>query len=225
MLQIVEQLKKTNVFIETIFIKENCDVSNVCQMKIGRINCLEFKAAGDSKHLAKKEVLKVFCETLKLALETNNIEPLFCYIKQKNIEHFKNGKFLSEPKLFKQQENIKSPLLLDSSFAHTIYQAVVCQWKKLPLEDRRCKVLAAFVLTSEIDKNDVRVLSIGTGSKIIPSEAISFKGNVVHDSHAEVIARRALVCLLYEHLQTLAENEFNDKQEVILQPVSFYYKF
>ena len=90
--------------------------------------------------------------------------------------------------------------LMDSSTSKQIYDAVAQQWKRLPIQNRRCKVLAAFVITSDRDVRDVRVLSIGTGSKILFSESTTWNGKVVHDSHAEIIARRALICLLYEHI-------------------------
>lgn len=219
----MERLHRKGVHTETSFLKDSKD-GFTCHIKIGQTYYLEFENKSESKIAAKKEVAKTICELFK----KNDIQTLLSQVKHNGFHE--NAQISSTPepdlllsKVKNQQKMRKLPQFLDSSLAHTIYQAIVNQWKKLPLEDRRCKVLAAFVLTSELNASNVRVLSIGTGSKIITSEAISLKGNVVHDSHAEVIARRALVCLLYEHLQTLNENGFKDEHDIILQPVRFFY--
>lgn len=81
----------------------------------------------------------------------------------------------------------------------------------------RYKEMAGFVLVSDIDKS-VQVLCIGTGTKCLASENLSLDGNVVHDSHAEVMARRSLLQVLYDHLENLLANNLNDKPEFILEP-------
>ena len=101
-----------------------------------------------------------------------------------------------------------------------IFNSVLTQWKALPNPDPKFKIIAAFVVTSDRNPSDVRVLSIGTGSKWISGEYISNTGEVVHDSHAEIIARRALLCHLYENLEILAQNGGQDNQDdLILEPV------
>lgn len=78
------------------------------------------------------------------------------------------------------------------------------------------KELASFVLVSDLDQS-VQVLSLATGTKMISSENLSLHGDVVLDSHAEVLARRSLMCALYEQLQALLDNQLQDKPEFILQ--------
>lgn len=70
------------------------------------------------------------------------------------------------------------------------------------------KEIAGFVLISDVDQS-VKVLSLATGTKCISSEYISLYGDVVHDCHAEIVARRSLICVLYEQLQALLDNQLN----------------
>lgn len=72
----------------------------------------------------------------------------------------------------------------------------------------RYKELASFVLVSDIDKS-IQVLCLGTGTKCLSSEHLSLDGNVVQDSHAEVIARRSLIHILYDQLESLLANNLN----------------
>lgn len=74
------------------------------------------------------------------------------------------------------------------------------------------KELAGFVLVSDIDQS-VQVLSLATGTKCISREFLSLDGDVVLDSHAEVLARRSLICALYEQLQALLDNQMEGKKE------------
>lgn len=75
----------------------------------------------------------------------------------------------------------------------------------------RYKEMAAFVLLSELDKGCVQVLSLGTGTKCVSSEHMSLDGNVLNDCHAEVIARRGLMVVLWEQLKALVENGLQGK--------------
>ncbi|THH21038.1 hypothetical protein EW146_g439 [Bondarzewia mesenterica] len=53
-------------------------------------------------------------------------------------------------------------------------------------------ILAAFVLFSPTSRN-VQVISLGTGSKCLPTTRLPPHGDALHDCHAEVIARRGAV--------------------------------
>ena len=74
-----------------------------------------------------------------------------------------------------------------------------------PLENQWTH-LAAFVCVN--DQNQIDVISIGTGTKCLGGnkDERGTNGCLLHDSHAEVIARRAFLRFLYEDI--LRENPF-----------------
>ena len=79
------------------------------------------------------------------------------------------------------------------------------------------QAIAAFVAVSNKDVNNPQVLSIGTENMCHLASKLAMDGKIVHDSHAEVIARRALLCLLYDNLLRLLENQYRSKPEFILE--------
>lgn len=101
--------------------------------------------------------------------------------------------------------------------AQLIYDAVMRQWKSLKCSEDSTFMLAAFVVTSTVNPFDVRVLSMGSGTKWINSEFIKDNGEVLLDCHAEIIARRALLCFLYENLHQLAQNQGASSHDLILE--------
>ncbi|KAI0311147.1 adenosine deaminase/editase [Amylostereum chailletii] len=58
-------------------------------------------------------------------------------------------------------------------------------------------VLASFVLVAS---TTTKVVSIGTGSKCLPEARLPLRGDALHDSHAEVIARRGFVRWIMEEI-------------------------
>ncbi|KAI0069181.1 adenosine deaminase/editase [Artomyces pyxidatus] len=60
-------------------------------------------------------------------------------------------------------------------------------------------ILASFVLESRTS-GLVKVISLGTGSKCLPSGRLPPRGDALHDSHAEVLARRGAVRWLLEEI-------------------------
>ena len=62
------------------------------------------------------------------------------------------------------------------------------------------KVIAGFVI-EDMQSNEMNVVSLGSGTRCISGDFISMQGNVVNDSHAEVIARRSLMRYFYKQLQ------------------------
>ena len=59
-------------------------------------------------------------------------------------------------------------------------------------------ILAGFVLQNS--DSELKLISLGTGSKCLPASRLPVNGDAVHDSHAEVLARRGAVRWLLEEI-------------------------
>jgi len=72
----------------------------------------------------------------------------------------------------------------------------------------RYTILAAFVLCNSWS-NDIKIISLSTGSKCLPTVKLPDRGESLHDSHAEVLARRgAIRWFLQEIGRTCANSTF-----------------
>lgn len=96
-------------------------------------------------------------------------------------------------------------------------------YDKLPNSKRLHKetewtILSAIVC--EQNERDIEIVSMGTGTKCIGANLLSANGNILNDSHAEVIARRAFIrYLLYQVSITRAGNvesifNYNDDKKL-----------
>ncbi|XP_019848877.1 PREDICTED: double-stranded RNA-specific adenosine deaminase-like [Amphimedon queenslandica] len=62
------------------------------------------------------------------------------------------------------------------------------------------KVMACFIM-EDSETGQLEVVSFGTGTRTASGDLLDLKGEVVFDSHAEIIARRGLKMFLYQELQ------------------------
>ena len=52
------------------------------------------------------------------------------------------------------------------------------------------------------DSHEYTVVAMGTGNKCLGKALLSKQGDVIHDSHAEVITRRSFIRYLFMEMQT-----------------------
>ena len=99
-----------------------------------------------------------------------------------------------------------------------IVQLILDFYAKLPKKGKPCldkkewTVLSAFVL--QRPNKDPEVVALGTGTKCLGKDEVSPNGDLVHDSHAEVIAKRAFVLYLIEEVSKAFEGQENTIFEV-----------
>lgn len=94
----------------------------------------------------------------------------------------------------------------DSEWFSRVEGAVIRTYEAMKLKgDIDNSVLAGFLLFDSV-KNELRVISFATGTKLLSGvqrEQTAPNGPIfVHDCHAEVLARRALQCFIWENLDT-----------------------
>ncbi|KAK7060165.1 hypothetical protein VNI00_000929 [Paramarasmius palmivorus] len=68
-------------------------------------------------------------------------------------------------------------------------------------------ILASFFLV-DTNSSDVKIISICTGTKCLPSSRLPLQGEAIHDSHAEVLARRSAILWLYEEILRILEGGY-----------------
>ena len=99
-----------------------------------------------------------------------------------------------------------------TSDADIVAKAVLRQFvrvsSRLKLEFRNFKVISGFVVIRDGDLTTARVLSWASGTKCLNGGRLSNSGTAVVDCHAEIVARRGLLRVLYgEMAKTFSEKK------------------
>jgi len=87
-----------------------------------------------------------------------------------------------------------------------VVSATLSQYSLLPFAPQpgQYTVLASFAL-HDAPSGRTRLLSLGAGVKSLPANRLPVRGDALHDSHAEVIARRGAIRWLLEEVQRDAQ--------------------
>ena len=85
---------------------------------------------------------------------------------------------------------------------HDIAQAVTSLYASLNFSPppRQYTVLSAFILVDRSHEAVIKIISLATGSKCLPTSRLPKEGDALHDSHAEVLARRGAVRWFLEEI-------------------------
>lgn len=120
-----------------------------------------------------------------------------------------------------------STMFQSKKFHNNIATIALSHFKALPKKGKPTP--EEWTVVSAIVKENghiFEVVSLGTGSKCIGRNSMSNRGDVLNDSHAEVIARRAFLKYLYSEIVRIQESEIFELQNgciVLKRNVKFHF--
>jgi tRNA-specific adenosine deaminase 1 len=86
--------------------------------------------------------------------------------------------------------------------------ALYAALKFRPANPLQYTVLSTFTLVRTDREPVIKPVSLGTGVKCLPESRLAFIGDTVHDSHAEILARRGFVRWLLSELCAPSPSEW-----------------
>ncbi|XP_050522594.1 tRNA-specific adenosine deaminase 1 isoform X2 [Daktulosphaira vitifoliae] len=97
------------------------------------------------------------------------------------------------------------PLILNEEFANKLTQLCFDKYfalpsKGKPIEGKEWTLLSGIV--QSVNENNLKVVSLATGTKCIGKNKLTSNGLVLNDSHAEVLCRRALIHYLLGEIKS-----------------------
>ncbi|GAM26192.1 hypothetical protein SAMD00019534_093670, partial [Acytostelium subglobosum LB1] len=116
----------------------------------------------------------------------------------------------------KWNEDVSFPDRL-AEYCHQHYETKL-QKKGKPSE-REWTVMAAFVAVEQLEDSGwhfKHLLAMGTGNRCLGKQSMSKDGDVVNDSHAEIICKRSFQRLLYNDVKCLLTGQQQTTSSVIL---------
>lgn len=110
----------------------------------------------------------------------------------------------------KISEEFSNSAFSATSFADKAVQRFIEVYEKLPKSGKPTAeefTVLAGILLFQRSTGYMEVVSIATGTKCIGGSKLLANGSVVHDSHAEILARRGLLIYLYETIKRTLKGE------------------
>lgn len=75
------------------------------------------------------------------------------------------------------------------------------------LQYKAHKVRSGIVMTNGWSLDEAKVVAIGTGTKCFSDKYKDQNGTILHDMHAEVLARRSFIRFLYDQLEAMVDSK------------------
>ena len=103
---------------------------------------------------------------------------------------------------------------MDQSLADQIAEACLKKFKSLPKQgkpkDTEWTVLSCFFIFQVKNPEKFKIISLATGTKCLDGDTRdkSLPGTLIHDSHAEVLAKRAFQHWLLDQAENVEKSEY-----------------